>query len=1088
MLPGSLLLFASILATAGGFEGYYRAPAIHGDTVVFTAEGDLWKVPASGGEADRLTAHPDFESFAAISPDGRWLAFTGRYEGPSEVYIMPLAGGVPKRLTYHGDRSEVVGFTPDGRVLYRTSAYSTLPKAQLVAIRPDTGAEERIPLYQASDGVFDPKTGTLYFVRFAKQGSKTKRYRGGTAQQIWRFDPGAKEAVPLTADFAGTSEDPMLEGDRLYFVSDRDGVMNLWSMRTDGGDLRQHTHHRDFDAKSAASNGGRIVYQQGADLRLYDIASGRDQKIPIRLASDLDHMREKWVKAPIEFLTSASPSPDGDRVALTARGQIFVAPVGPGRLVDTTRRPNVRFREAQFFPDGKSLFAVSDQSGELEFWRIPADGIGKIERLTENEPAFLFGGQVSPDGRLLAYVSLDQRLWLYDLKSRLRKKIGESGTPGNFSDLAWSPDSKWLAYSITGSNLFERIEIYSVDRGKSVPITSDRVDSYGPVFEPNGEWLYFLSDRRFVSKVPSPWGPRAPEPYLDRATEVYLVPLVSGLRSPFAPKNELVKKEKDGDQDEKKKEEEKKRKRKKEVTVHIDLGGIADRIVKAPVEAGNYSKLRIGEDLLFLLTRKDAFRQDDQKQTLSSYPITDDPKKQKLATVLADVKDYELTRDRKKLMVAKGKDILVFDAKGEAPAKPNEAKVDLSRWIFSLDPRLEWRQIFVEAWRLERDYFYDTHMNGLDWKRVLTKYLPLVERVSDRGELSDLIGEMVGELSALHIFVFGGDFRAGNDKIMPASLGARLARAPGGALSVEHIYASDPVYPEKRAPLSRPGVEAEPGDLILAIDGVPTASLPDPRAALRNKAHAQVRLQIESKRTGKTKDVIVEPISPEEDFDLRYGEWEYSRRIEVEEKTKGRVGYVHLRAMGGQDYQAWARDFFPVFDREGLIIDVRNNRGGNIDSWILSRLLRKAWFYWQPRTGQPIWNMQYAFRGHLVVLVDEQTSSDGEAFAEGFRRLGLGKVIGTRTWGGEIWLSMDNWLVDRGIASAAETGVYAPEGTWLIEGHGVDPDLVVDDLPHATFEGHDAQLDAAIEHVMARIAAEPIPVPPHPRYPDKRLK
>jgi tricorn protease len=395
----------------------------------------------------------------------------------------------------------------------------------------------------------------------------------------------------------------------------------------------------------------------------------------------------------------------------------------------------------------------------------------------------------------------------------------------------------------------------------------------------------------------------------------------------------------------------------------------------------------------------------------------------------------------------------------------------------------------VEAWRLERDYFYDTGLHGVAWEELLEQHLPLVERVNDRDELADLIAQLVGELAALHTTVWGGDVRRGRDDIALASLGATLDRDEKAAgVRISHIYRTDPDYPEKVSPLQRPGIHVEEGDVIEAIDGVPVLLAPHPGALLRNKVGEQVRLSVRSKKTNKRFDVIVEPISQRDEWDLRYHEWEYTRRMRVEEEGKGDIGYLHLRAMSRRSFTEWIRNYYPVYNRKGLIIDVRHNGGGNTDSWILEKLLRKAWFYWKPRVGRPYWNMQYAFRGHMVVLCNEETASDGEAFAEGFRRLGLGKVVGTRTWGGEIWLSFNNWLVDNGIASAAEIGVYGPEGEWLIEGHGVEPDIVIDNLPHATFEGADAQLDAAIQYLQQQIKECPIDVPPPPPYPNKAFE
>lgn len=388
-----------------------------------------------------------------------------------------------------------------------------------------------------------------------------------------------------------------------------------------------------------------------------------------------------------------------------------------------------------------------------------------------------------------------------------------------------------------------------------------------------------------------------------------------------------------------------------------------------------------------------------------------------------------------------------------------------------------------------RDFFYDRNLHAVDWPAILAKYRPLVERVSDRAELNDVLAEMAGELSALHIFVRYGDLREGADQVQPGFLGAQLERdAAEGGWRVQHIISTDPDYPAGRPPLSQPGVDVREGDVLVSVNGQRTVGVTHPNELLRGQAGRQVLLEVRSQAEGKTRSVIVQPVSATRDADLRYDEWEYTRRQLVDRLGEGRVGYVHLRAMGADNIAEWAREYYPVFQRQGLIVDVRHNRGGNIDSWVLGKLLRKAWFYWQPRVGEPTWNMQYAFRGHLVVICNERTASDGEAFSEGFRRLGLGKVIGTRTWGGEVWLSAQRWLVDSGMATAAEIGVYGPEGSWLIEGHGVDPDIVVDNLPHATFNGQDAQIEAAVKHLQELIAKDPRPVPPTPKYPDKAVK
>jgi len=1102
LLGLSLLVTSALVASPAG-RGYFRFPAIHGDTVVFTAEGDLWRVGTAGGAAQRLTSHPGMESRASISPDGRMVAFSARYEGPTEAYAMPLAGGTPVRLTYEGGGAEVVGWTPGGRVLYRTGAHAGLPAAQLAEVDPATLERRILPLAQASEGVWQPDTRTLLFTRLPKQGSSTKRYRGGWIENLWRYTEGDAESVPLAPGFDGTSRNPMWWQGRLYFISDRDGTMNLWSMKPDGSDVRQHTRHAGLDVKNAALDAGRIVYSRGADLYLHDLASGTDRMLEIALPSDFDHLREKWVAKPLDYLTSARLSWNGDRLALTARGEVFVAPLERGRLVEVPRREGVRYRGAAFLPDGRSLALLSDETGEFEFWKFPANGVGAGEALTTNATVFRHQGTPSPDGTRLAWGDKDQRLWVMEIGKPAPVLVAESGVD-EITDFGWSPDSRWLAYVQSATNTYPQIRLYGVADGVRATVTSDRVDSASPAWSPDGNWLYFLSDRELRSLAGSPWGPRQPDPYFTETTRIYAVALKSGLRWPFAAKDELQEDEaaskddkkdpkkeageKDGGKESKESKDTKESKEPASKTnsapvkpIVVELEGLAGRLYEVPVPAGNYSALAATAKHLLWTARDTGF---GAKAQLRQLEITrKDPKPK---TLVEDVASWQLSGDGKKVLVRKGDAFYAIAPDSAAPAKL-EDKFDLDGWTVSLSPREEWRQIYTEAWRMLRDHFYDRDMHGNDWKAVHAKYLPLVDRVTDRAELNDVLAEMAGELSALHIYVRYGDEREGPDQVRLASLGAKLSRDPAGAgWRIDRVYRNDPDYPAGLSPLARPELGAVDGGLITAINGRPLAGVVDPGILLRNQAGRQVLLDLLPPGSATNRQLVVKPVTVDQDADLRYGEWEHTRRLEVDRLGSNHLGYVHLRAMGGENIAEWARGFYPVFDRQGLIIDVRNNRGGNIDSWILGKLMRKAWFYWQGRTGNPTWNMQYAFRGHVVVLCNERTASDGEAFSEGFKRLGLGKVIGTRTWGGEIWLSAQRWLVDSGMATAAEMGVYGPEGEWLIEGHGVDPDIVVDNPPHQTFEGRDAQLEAAVKHLQELIAKDPRPVPPAPKHPVKK--
>jgi tricorn protease len=1085
-----LFLIIPVSLSAAGNLGYYRFPAIHDDMIVFTAEGDLWVVGAEGGMARRLTTHHGQETNAEISPDGSLIAFSAQYEGPTEIYTIPVTGGLPVRRTFEGETALVSGWTPDGKILYSTYKYSTLPNMQLAAIDLETGKIELVPLAQASDGAYGGD-GALYFTRLPFQGSQTKRYTGGTAQNLWKFGPGKDEAVPLTADYTGTSKVAMWWNSRVYFVTDRDGTMNIWSMDETGRDLRQHTTHSGWDIHHPSLHNGRIVYQRVADLFIYDIEKDKDSKLNITLASDFDQTRERWVKDPVNYMTSLGISSDASRIVMTARGLVFTAPVKEGRLIQATRKNSVRYRNASFMPDGKSILALSDESGELEFVKLEAGGSGKEETLTSDGKVFRYAGIQSPDGKYFVYDDKDYELWLYDVEKKKNQRIATSDRYG-FYGFAWSPDSRWLAYVVSAGNLHSQIMLYNLDTGKITAMTTDRVDSESPVWSPDGEWIYFLSDRNFRSLVRSPWGPRQPEPFFDKTSKIYMTALKSGLRSPFLPDDEVYLAGKDEKKDGDDKKADKKDKKEKDdekdkddgIKVEIELEGLVERTVEVPVPAGAYSSLKVNDKALFVVDREITYQGD---RNLKAIGITNDEIEAK--TLLDGITGYDISGDGKKLLVRKGSSVYVIDASTSPPSKLEKDKVDLSAWNFSVIPREEWRQMFIEAWRLERDFFYDPDMHGVDYNGLLERHLPLVDRVTDRDELNDLIAHLVGELSALHTFVFGGDRRSGEDQVSPASLGARLVRdEKAGGYGIDHIYLTEPDYPEFLSPLARPEVRANEGDIITAINGVSILSVEDPAVLLKNQANRQVLLTIIPKGKKESLETIVKPITARQESNLRYNEWEYSRRMIVEKAGDGEIGYVHLRAMGGDNYSEWVRNFYPVFDRKGLIIDVRHNRGGNIDSWILEKLIRQAWFYWKPRKGEPTWNMQYAFRGHIVVLCNERTASDGEAFTEGFMRLGLGKVIGTRTWGGEIWLSMRTWLADRGMASAAETGVYGPEGEWLIEGHGVDPDIIVDNLPYATFKGKDAQLDAAIKHLKELIKKEPVDVPDPPEYPDKSHK
>lgn len=937
-----------------GFKGYYRYPALSASTIVFGAEGDLWKVDVSGGIAQRLTTHAGEESYPSISPDGKTVAFSATYEGVGELYTMPIDGGLPTRWTFEASSSRASGWTPSGELLYTTTHYSTLPMLQMVRLNTKTKSKSIIPLAEASEGVYDETGKSLYFVRPGYHNNVTKRYKGGTARMIWKFSEGDDEATKISDGYTGESHHPMWWNGRIYFITDRDGIMNIWSTTELGKDYQQHTNHSIFDIRYSTQNNGKIIYQIGADIRIYDIESNTDTLVPITLASDLDQRREKWVTDPQNYITSIKLHPEGDKIAITARGRVFVAPAKAGRLVQLSRKEGVRYRDANFAANGEDVLVLTDESGEFEFSSISANGVGNHTPLTNDGKILRYGGSSSPDGEWICYSDLNSDLWLLNLETK--KQIKVSSNREGIGQFSWSPDSKWIAFSQSSTNTFTQIHLYNVDNGKIFPLTTDRANSSSPVWSPDGKFIYLLSDRNFQSLVGSPWGTRQPEPFFDRKMKVYQIGLQNGSISPFQPDNELLKLESSS------------KSTGTEITT-IETEGIMQRIQEVPIRPGNYRSLAVNDKALFFLESGTGIGSETVLKALKV-----DNKGDEAVTMVSGVRNFELSTNGKKLGLTKGRDYFVIGANPSPVSKVNSSKVNLSGWAFSMDPVEDWKQLFTDAWRMERDYFYDANMHGVDWTAMYERYLPLVDRITTRLELSDLIGRFVGELSALHTSVRGGDIRTGSERVSVPSLGARFTRSEkSGGYVVDYIYKTDPDYPNEISPLLRQGVNMKKGDVITHINGDPSLGTQDIGELLRNQTNKQVRISVKTSKGNNQRDLIVRPIGNERS--LRYRDWEYSRRLAVEEKSDKQLGYVHLQAMGSGDISQWYREFYPVFNRKGLIIDVRNNRGGNIESFILEKLLRKAWFYWKGRVGEPYGNMPYSFNGHMVVLVNAATST-----------------------------------------------------------------------------------------------------------------
>ena len=1062
-------------------KGYYRNPCIHQNTVIFTAEGDLWKYDINTGLSQRITTNNGLETDPIISPDGKQIVFTGQYEGISELYIMDINGGVPKRITYDfGSRFiHACSFTKDGKILYRTSAYSSVPSPQLIKIDPVTLVTEVVPLWQASYGFYDD-AGVLFFTRFPKQSSFTKRYKGGDIEQIWKFN-GTQEATNLTADFDGTSTYPMLYDNRIYFLSDRDGTMNIWSMDKDGKDLKQQTFSKGWDIQTPSIDDSKIVYEKGADICLYDIKTNQEKVLDINLVSDFDQRKPKWIKSPVKEISYSDISPNGNYAAIISRGRIFVSPSKSDRWVEVVRKSGIRFKEVHFIND-KSIAALSDESGEYEVWKMNADGSDSATQITKNSKTLISLFSVSPNEKYIAYNDKNDVLRIADVATGEVKFQYDSAYAG-INELSWSPDSRFLNFTRGLANLNAQICVVDVQSMKMLPLTTTRLNSYSPSWSTDSNWLFFVSQRYLASEVRSPWGPRQPEPVYTNAANIYALPLDSTAKFPFLQTDSWLTDSvfNPSLNDQTTNDKSKKDKNEKHIARNYNWDYIKTMLYQVPVKNGNIGNLVAADGYLYWL---DFPSDQNNNDGAKMYAIKiEESKKYEPTEVASGVNGFDLSADGKKLLVNyTDQTIAIADANG-AKIDKDKSKLHLNNWSFVIDPQQDWKQMFDDAWRMMRDYFYDRDLHKINWLTIKEQYEPLLARITDRDELDNLLSQMVGELSALHTFVFGGDKRRSPDMIEAGSLGCTFTKTNKG-LRIDHITKSDPDYPNFSSPLNKPELKIKEGDIITAVNNVSLKDVADITELLENKVQVPVKLSLLDKND-KPYEQVVKPCSADDAFVLRYEEWELANREKVDSMSNNNIGYIHLKAMTGTDMDDFVKQFYPVFNREGLILDVRDNFGGNIDSWVLEKLMRKAWMYWQGRSGGPTWNMQYAFRGHMVILCNQQTSSDGEAIAEGFRRLGFGKVIGMRTWGGEIWLSADNRLVDNGIATAAEMGVYGPEGKWLIEGRGVEPDITIDDLPYETYKGKDAQLEYAVDYLKKEIKDNPIVVPPVPPHPDK---
>lgn len=1063
----------SLAQTVNASEGYYRWPSAHNGTVVFSAEGDLWRLDPGAAQAVRLTTHDELESNPAISPDGKRIAFVASFDGIPQLYVMPINGGAPTQITFESVGVQLAEWAPNGRILY-TSRNMEGPSRvrELRLVDPDNAEMERIPLRYASTGSIDENGNTLYFTRhgISTVSDNARMYRGGGMSQLWSFRLGRnREAVRLAQDFNGPIESPMYFDERIYFISDESGFDNIWSMNTNGSDIRQHSNFEGWRLRGASLRDGIVHYQRGADIYAYDIAAGTDQKIEISLASDRDRTRSRWIDDPLNYLSDARMGGTGERVAITARGRVAVAGADSQRRVELAIGDIARARAAVPGVNGDWIYAIVDAQERGEIWRFAADGSGSGEQLTFDADDHRWEITPSPDGKWLIHDDKSSRLWKLNLDTGDNSLVmrNVSTSDDDYSDISFSAGGRYMAFHTSGNREDQSvIYVHDLQEDETTQVTGNKYYSTSPAFSRDGDWLYFLSERNFQATPGAPWGDRNMGTEFDKRNLVFALPLNSDAVFPFAKPNELISDTPENDDEEESIIEE-----------DVDWELASERLFQVPIDGGNYSSLQAGKDRLFLLNS------DSNRPELKSLPLDhDDPE---LSTFAENVAQYQLSNDGSKLYFrtrGNSPTLAIVPTAEKAPEDLSNFRVRTQGWRLALEPVNEWQQLFLDAWRLHRDFAFDESLRGVDWLAVRDRLLPLASRIGHRSDLNDLLGQMSSEIGILHSQIRAGDQPTDDQKASLASLGARYAPHRNG-VEIIHIYQGERELPDSMGPLSQPQNDLAVGDVITAVNNRAIASRADLERALLNQSGEQTLLT--TLRDGDTLQNIVLPITTGAEGMLRYLDWTGSNAEKVAAASDGEIGYLHMRAMTRGDVASFARDFFPISHLDAMIVDVRDNSGGNIDSWIIQQFLREVWAFWQSEPGAPTFgNMQNTFRGHLAVLVNAGTYSDGETFAAGIKALDLGILIGERTAGAGIWLSDRNDLADGGMSRVAELPQYGLDGRWLIEGEGITPDIEVIAEPNALFRGNDQQLNAAIDYLQDKVVSDPIlemipaPLPP----------
>lgn len=1058
-----------------------RFPASNGETIVFSYAGDLYSVAISGGVARKLTAHEGYEMFPRFSADGKSLAFTGQYDGNTEVYLMPAGGGTPTRLTYTatlgrddvGDRmgpnNLVMAWkNKSSEIVFRSRMRSFNSfVGQLYSVTPEGALPQQLPVPRGGFCSFSPDDGKMAYNRVFREFRTWKRYAGGMADDIWVYDFKNKTTENITNN---RHQDiiPMWAGNRIYFISDRDSRMNLYSYDLTSKETRKHTEYTDFDIKFPSLGKNEIVYENGGYIYRFDLASQQAVKVTINIQDDF-HVGRGGIEELGDEVSNYEISPDGKRALFGARGEVLTVPAEHGITRNLTETPGVHERNSKWSPDGRWIAYISDASGENEIYVVPQDGSGSARQVTKGADTYYYQPYWSPDSKKLLWSDKNQRLRYVDVASGKVTEVLRADA-WEIRQYAWSPDGQWIVYTRPEADTQNRIFLYSLASGKNHPVTDGWYASGSAVFSNDGKYLLFTSSRDFNPIYSwSEWN----HAYQDMQ-RVYLVTLAKSTPSPFAPENDEVSIKTDASDDKKKDDKKKKDQPAGLTPVKIDLDGIGDRIVGLPISASTYYSLACIDGKVYYMRNGSG----DENSLLFMYDL----EKQK-ENELGQIGNYEISADNKKMLVGNRSRYAIIDLpKSKVDMKET---LDLGNMEMTLDRAKEWRQIFDESWRQMRDFFYAPNLHGVDWQSVRDKYAPMVKHVNHRNDLSYIIGEMIGELNAGHAYVGGGD-RPSVERIQMGLLGAELQRDDAsGYYRITKILSGENWGNPRRSPLTEIGVDVKEGDYILAINGKSTKDMTNIYRALINSAGKQVMLTVGGRpaMAGSRVETVI-PIADESS--LYYYNYVQKNIDYVNKKTGGKVGYLHIPDMGPGGLNEFVKHYYPQLGKKALIVDVRGNGGGNVSPMIIERLRREAVMVNIPRNARPSVNPGGQINGPMICLADEFSASDGDLFTYRFKFHKLGKVVGKRTWGGTVGIRGSLPLLDGGTLHKPEFSRYDLAGKeWIIEGYGVDPDIVVDNDPAREFAGEDQQLDRAIAEIMKDLQTMEKTLPEIPDYPER---